>query len=114
MLMCYFAQALDKGCLGTASIMGLQADTGMVGQGRSRLPCYLSFATVGLYSLSDYALTNTLLWVGVIIGEIPANYLVKILPLGKFISISLIAWGIVVLIMSFMRSVPPIFALRVM
>jgi hypothetical protein len=39
MLMCYFAQALDKGCLGTASIMGLQADTGMVGQGRSRLPC---------------------------------------------------------------------------
>ena len=47
MLMCYFAQALDKGCLGTASlqsarivrwadqqasIMGLQADTGMVGQ----------------------------------------------------------------------------------
>jgi hypothetical protein len=108
MLMCYFAQALDKGCLGTASIMGLQADTGMVGQGRSRLPCTC------LSQRSDYTLTNTLLWVGVIIGEIPANYLVKILPLGKFISISLIAWGIVVLIMSFMRSVPPIFALRVM
>ena len=32
MCLCYLAQSLDKGVLGTASIMGLQADTGMVGQ----------------------------------------------------------------------------------
>lgn len=32
MCACYLGQGLDKGVLGTASIMGLQADTGMVGQ----------------------------------------------------------------------------------
>ena len=32
MCLCYLAQSLDKGVLGTASIMGLQADTGMKGQ----------------------------------------------------------------------------------
>lgn len=32
MCLCYLGQGLDKGVLGTASIMGLQKDTGMVGQ----------------------------------------------------------------------------------
>ncbi len=32
MCLCYLAQGLDKGVLSTASIMGLQADTGMHGQ----------------------------------------------------------------------------------
>ncbi|KZO91405.1 MFS general substrate transporter [Calocera viscosa TUFC12733] len=92
MIMCYLAQALDKGVLGTASIMGLQADTGMVGQ--------------------DYALTNTVLWIGVIVGELPANRLVQVLPLAKFVSISLILWGCVLFIMGFMRNVKAILALR--
>lgn len=92
LILCYLAQALDKGVLGTASIMGLQQDTGMVGQ--------------------DYALTNTVLWVGVIAGEVPANRLVQILPLGKFISGSLIVWGINLLIMSFMRNYKAILGLR--
>ncbi|EJT97059.1 MFS general substrate transporter [Dacryopinax primogenitus] len=92
MIICYLAQALDKGVLGTASIMGLQQDTGMVGQ--------------------DYALTNTILWIGVIVGELPANRLVQIIPLAKFVSVSLILWGLVLLAMSFLRNVKAILALR--
>lgn len=50
-LMClaYFLQAIDKGTLGTSSIMGWQDDVGAKGQ--------------------DYALTATFLWIGIIIGE---------------------------------------------
>jgi hypothetical protein len=49
MCVAYLTQALDKGTLGTSSIMGWQADVGAVGQ--------------------DYALTSTMLWIGIIIGE---------------------------------------------
>lgn len=45
----YITQGLDKGTLGSASIMGWQADVGAVGQ--------------------DYALTGTLLYVGIAAGE---------------------------------------------
>lgn len=50
-LMClaYFLQAIDKGTLGTSSIMGWQQDVGAKGQ--------------------DYALTATFLWIGIIVGE---------------------------------------------
>lgn len=50
-LMClaYFLQAIDKGTLGTSSIMGWQEDVHAKGQ--------------------DYALTATFLWIGIIVGE---------------------------------------------
>lgn len=49
MCVAYFTQAIDKGALGPASIMGWQANVGAKGQ--------------------DYALTSTFLYVGIIIGE---------------------------------------------
>jgi hypothetical protein len=49
MCVAYVTQALDKGTIGSASIMGWQADVGAVGQ--------------------DYALTSTMLYVGIIVGE---------------------------------------------
>lgn len=49
MCVAYLTQALDKGTLGSSSIMGWQNDVGAVGQ--------------------DYALTSTMLWIGIIIGE---------------------------------------------
>jgi hypothetical protein len=45
----YLCQAMDKGTLGTSSIMGWQDDVGAKGQ--------------------DYALTSTFLWCGIIVGE---------------------------------------------
>ena len=49
MMVAYVTQSLDKGTLGSSSIMGWQADVGAVGQ--------------------DYALTSTFLYIGIIIGE---------------------------------------------
>ena len=49
MCIAYLTQALDKGTLGSASIMGWQDDVGAKGQ--------------------DYALTSTFLWIGIILGE---------------------------------------------
>ena len=49
MCVAYVTQALDKGTLGSSSIMGWQADVHAKGQ--------------------DYALTSTFLYVGIIAGE---------------------------------------------
>jgi hypothetical protein len=49
MWMAYMIQALDKGVIGPASIMGWLPDIGAQGQ--------------------DYALTSTILWIGIIAGE---------------------------------------------
>jgi hypothetical protein len=49
MCIAYITQSLDKGTLGTSSIMGWITDVGAKGQ--------------------DYALTSTFLWIGIIIGE---------------------------------------------
>jgi hypothetical protein len=49
MCVAYITQSLDKGTLGSSSIMGWQADVGAKGQ--------------------DYALTSTFLWIGIIVGE---------------------------------------------
>jgi hypothetical protein len=87
MCLAYLTQALDKGTLGPASIMGWQADVGAKGQ--------------------DYALTSTLLWAGIICGEpivrrIPfqllgsahpqANQLVRRLPVAKLLGSAMLIW----------------------
>jgi hypothetical protein len=63
MCIAYITQALEKGTLGTSSIMGWQADVKAVGQ--------------------DYALTNTFLWVGVLVGEPVVNQLNRRFPVAK-------------------------------
>ena len=55
---------------------------------------------------------TTVFWVGLIVGEFPATRLVQILPLGKFMSASLVIWGVVLLIMGFMRDYRAILGLR--
>lgn len=72
MCIAYIAQSLDKGTLGTSSIMGWQQDVGAVGQ--------------------DYALTSTFLWAGVIVGEPIINQLNRRCPVAKVLGYSMIVW----------------------
>lgn len=72
MCIAYIAQSLDKGTLGTSSIMGWQKDVGAVGQ--------------------DYALTSTFLWVGVIFGEPVVNQLNRRLPIAKVLGTAMVCW----------------------
>ncbi|WRT63808.1 uncharacterized protein IL334_000733 [Kwoniella shivajii] len=93
-LMClaYITQAMDKGTLGPASIMGWQKDVGAVG--------------------NQYALTSTLLWCGIIVGEPIANQLVRRFPLGKLLGSAMIVWSGLLMGLTFSLSIPPVFAIR--
>lgn len=73
MCVAYVTQSLDKGTLGSSSIMGWQADVKAKGQ--------------------DYALTSTFLYVGIIAGEPVVNQLIRRLPIAKILGVSMVAWS---------------------
>lgn len=73
MCVAYVTQSLDKGTLGTSSIMGWQEHVGAAGQ--------------------DYALTSTFLWVGIIAGEPIVNQMVRKFPVAKVLGYSMIVWS---------------------
>ncbi|KAM0119409.1 hypothetical protein ACP6JC_003922 [Aspergillus fumigatus] len=76
MLATYFCQALDKGTLGFASIMGIQTDAHLVG--------------------NEYSWLGTILYIGVLAGEYPTNFLLQKLPVGKYIASNVFLWGVVI------------------
>ncbi len=77
-------------------------------------------------------MTNTMLYIGMIVGQLPVNRINQILPLGTLLASSMISWGLVslanhrtvllantlflqfVLIMGFVKDFRPIFALRLL
>jgi len=92
MCVAYVTQSLDKGTLGSASIMGWQADVHAVGQ--------------------DYALTSTFLYVGIIAGEPVVNQLIRRLPVAKILGISMVVWSGLLFGITFSLKVAPVFVLR--
>ncbi|KAK7413927.1 hypothetical protein QQX98_007194 [Neonectria punicea] len=72
-LVTYFCQSLDKGTLNFASIMGIKEDAKLVGQELS-----------------------TILYIGILAGEYPQNFLLQKLPLAKMLSVNVFIWGAVV------------------
>ncbi|OAG10759.1 MFS general substrate transporter [Paraphaeosphaeria sporulosa] len=75
-LVTYFCQSLDKGTLNFASIMGIKKDAHLVGQ--------------------EYQWLGTILYIGILCGEWPQNYLLQRLPLAKMLSVNVFIWGAVV------------------
>ncbi|KAH6889804.1 major facilitator superfamily domain-containing protein [Thelonectria olida] len=75
-LITYFCQSLDKGTLNFASIMGIKDDAKLVGQ--------------------EYQWLGTILYIGILAGEYPQNFLLQKLPLAKMLSVNVFIWGVVV------------------
>ncbi|KAL4964518.1 putative MFS allantoate transporter [Aspergillus stella-maris] len=69
----YLLQYLDKTALSYASSLGIKEDTNM--------------------SASDYSLSGSIFYIGYLVFEYPHNRLMQRLPLGKYISLSVIVWG---------------------
>ncbi|RSH83548.1 uncharacterized protein EHS24_007236 [Apiotrichum porosum] len=88
----YLCQALDKGTVASASIMGWIEDVHAVGQ--------------------DYAMTATILWCGIITAEPLANQLIRRLPMAKLLAGGICIWSILLIGIGFSMSIPPVFALR--
>lgn len=75
MVITYFLQALDKGTISFASIMGIQEDTNLHGQ--------------------QYSWLTTCTYLAILVWEYPTNWIVQRVPIGKYLAFNIIAWGTV-------------------
>ncbi|KAI1344159.1 major facilitator superfamily domain-containing protein [Xylariaceae sp. FL0016] len=76
MLGTYFCQSLDKGTLGFSSVMGIRDDAHLVG--------------------NQYSWLGTILYLGVLFGEYPTNYLLQKLPVAKYLAVNVFCWGLII------------------
>ncbi|KAG9792238.1 MFS general substrate transporter, partial [Aureobasidium melanogenum] len=92
MVITYFCQSLDKGTLNFASIMGIQKDANLKGQ--------------------EYSWLGTILYMGILAGEYPQNFLLQKFPLAKLLSINVFCWGTVVACSAATKSFGGLMAVR--
>ncbi|KAH3674181.1 hypothetical protein WICMUC_003423 [Wickerhamomyces mucosus] len=83
---------MDKATLSYASIFELFADTGI--------------------TQNQYNNINTLFYVGFAVGQIPGNYLLLKLPIGKYITILTGLWTIIIFLMCTAKNYSGLIALR--
>lgn len=81
MIVTYFLQAIDKGTISFASIMGLPSDTGIV-DANGKVTQQWSWLTSCIY-------------ITILVVEYPQNYILSKVPVGKYLGFSIIAWGTV-------------------
>ncbi|ROT40971.1 MFS general substrate transporter [Sodiomyces alkalinus F11] len=81
MILTYFLQAIDKGTISFASIMGLPEDTGLVD------------ASGGLKQ--EFSWLTTVIYLATLVVEYPQNWLLARVPIAKYLSGCIIAWGTV-------------------
>ncbi|EKD16952.1 uncharacterized protein L3040_006238 [Drepanopeziza brunnea f. sp. 'multigermtubi'] len=92
MIITYFLQALDKGTISFASIMGIQKDTGLVGQ--------------------QYSWLTTCIYIAVLTVEYPTNWIIQRVPIAKYLSINIILWGTVLMLHAVAKNFTTLVTLR--
>jgi sugar phosphate permease len=76
MIFTYFLQALDKGTLSFASIMGIRTD-------------------LSLQNGQKYSWLTTCIYIAVLIVEYPTNWIIQRVPIAKYLGINICLWGTV-------------------
>lgn len=79
MVLTYFLQAIDKGTLSFAAIMGLLEDTGTAKADGS--PNW------------QFPWLTTCIYIAILVVEYPQNYIIARVPIAKYLSFSIVAWG---------------------
>ncbi|KAH8587079.1 MFS transporter [Bisporella sp. PMI_857] len=92
MIFTYFLQAIDKGTMSFASIMGIQEDTHLKGQ--------------------DFSWLTTCIYIAILIVEYPTNFAIQRLPIAKYLGTSIILWGTVLALHSLAKNFAGLVALR--
>ncbi|EFX03197.1 allantoate permease [Grosmannia clavigera kw1407] len=75
MIATYFLQAIDKGTMSFASIMGIVKDAHLRGQ--------------------EYSWLTTCIYITILVVEYPQNWMLARVPIAKYLSFSIVAWGTV-------------------
>lgn len=92
MWFCYGTQQADKTALSTQAVFGIREDTGLVGEQLNWL--------------------MTIFYLAYLVCEFPGNWLLQKVHTGKFLSIVMVLWGIIVLCIAFAKNFTHLMVLR--
>jgi MFS family permease len=92
LLTVYFLQALDKATLAYASVFGLIADTGLVGE--------------------QYSWLGSIVYIAQLIMQPPVAYFLVKFPIGKFTGVVVLGWGIILCCMAIAHNFSGLMATR--
>ncbi|EAW13557.1 putative 2-ketogluconate transporter [Aspergillus clavatus NRRL 1] len=93
MICTYFLQALDKGTMSFASIMGIRDD-------------------LSLQNGQKYSWLTTCIYIAVLIVEYPTNWIIQRVPLAKYLGINICLWGAVLALHSACHNFAGLVAVR--
>ncbi|CEL02167.1 Putative Permease of the major facilitator superfamily [Aspergillus calidoustus] len=93
MICTYFLQALDKGTMSFASIMGIREHA-------------------GLLEGNKYSWLTTCIYIAVLIVEYPTNWIIQRVPIAKYLSANIILWGATLALHSVANNFPSLIAVR--
>ncbi|KAI3532842.1 hypothetical protein CSPX01_13177 [Colletotrichum filicis] len=92
MWVCYGTQQADKTSLSVQAVFGLREDTGLVGEQLNWL--------------------STIFYLSHLVCEFPENWLIQKNHTGKFLSVVMVLWGVVVLCIAFAKNFAHLMILR--
>ncbi|KAK1842642.1 major facilitator superfamily transporter [Colletotrichum chrysophilum] len=92
MWVCYGTQQADKTSLSVQAVFGLREDTGLVGE--------------------QFNWLSTIFYLSYLVCEFPGNWLIQKSHTGKFLSVVMILWGVVVLCIAFAKNFAHLMILR--
>ncbi|KAF2741461.1 allantoate permease [Polyplosphaeria fusca] len=95
MIFTYFLQALDKGTMSFASIMGIRADVPALGQDNSK-----------------FAWLTTCIYIAVLIVEYPTNWIIQRVPIAKYLGFNILAWSTTLALHAVCWNFPSLVAVR--
>ncbi len=92
MVVTYFMQALDKGTMSFASIMGIIDDAHLTG--------------------NQYSWMTTIIYLVILCVEYPENYIIQRVPIAKWLGANITLWGIVLSLHAATKSFEGLVTLR--
>ncbi|KAL3481409.1 major facilitator superfamily domain-containing protein [Aspergillus californicus] len=95
MILTYFLQALDKGTMSFASIMGIRE-------------------YAGLEDGQKYSWLTTSIYIAVLIVEYPTNWIIQRVPIAKYLSFNIIMWGAILTLHSVAHNFVSLIVVRVL
>ncbi|KAJ3526039.1 hypothetical protein NM208_g11373 [Fusarium decemcellulare] len=92
MWVCYGTQQTDKTSLSVQAVFGIREDTGLVGE--------------------QFNWLSTIFYLSYMVCEAPGNWLMQKCHTGKFLSIVMVLWGVIVLCIAFAKNFAHLMVLR--
>ena len=125
MIFTYFLQALDKGTMSFASIMGIREDIPVLKDNSkvcilfpyswdccNETPSVRQTSAMALLTSVQFAWLTTCIYIAVLIVEYPTNWIIQRVPIAKYLGLNILAWSTTLALHSVCWNFPSLVAVR--